>query len=41
MEIRYVRLNHMETVNALVRINITLIKTFQKQYNILIVYTTK
>jgi len=41
MEIRYAKLNRMETVNALVKISIILIKTFLKQYNTLIVYTIK
>lgn len=41
MEIRYAKLNRMETVNALVKISITLIKTFLKQYNTLIVYIIK
>lgn len=41
MEIRYAKLNRMETVNALAKISIILIKTFLKQYNTLIVYTIK
>jgi len=41
MEIRCARLNRMETENALVRINIILMKIFQKQYNTLIAYTIK
>lgn len=41
MEIRYAKLNRMEMVNALVKINIILIKTFLKQYNTPIVYIIK
>lgn len=41
MEIRYAKLNRMEMANALVKINIISIKTFLKQYNTPIVYTTK
>lgn len=41
MEIRYAKLNRMETVNVHVKISIILIKTFPRQYNTPIVYTIK
>lgn len=41
MEIRYAKLSRMETVNAPVKINIILTKTFPKPYNTLIAYIIK